>query len=392
MSANLMAESASPTARPQAEKDNCAVVSLDSSEPVFKTIPCSHLTDEMKADWDDIRASNRLLRSPFFSWQFTEDVGQVIPNVECLTVQHSGRFVGFFPFERRSGDLGRPAGAGTNDSQGIICSPDLNVEFHQFARAANLKQYSFHAANPSLPGIQDIEIGRRHAFLADLSAEPLGYTEYLKKQHRTIAKQGQKTRRLERDLGPLHFDFDCDEEVMLQKLIDLKRDHYQRTHTFDILSVGWIQQLLRQLHQVRDERRSEGTPRGILSVLRAGDTPLAMHYGIVEGDLLHYWFPVYDQQFSYGSPGTELFLQVVKTAEKLGIRYIDFGYGDLPYKHKLTNTKSEMSFGIYDSRPFRKQLYRAKRTLRDNFKDVKIRNKLKPLARKLFPNFGIGDF
>lgn len=392
MLANLVVESASDTARPQTAQDRCVSDLPFTLETTFSVVEGNRLTDEMKADWDDIRAANQLLRSPFFSWQFTEDVARVLPNIECLTIQRAGRYIGFFPFERRPGDIGRPVGAGTNDGQGVLGHPQADIDFHEVASKAKLKQYSFHAASPELPGIQECEIGRREAFLADLSAEPGSYCDYLAKKHRTIAKQGQKTRRLERDLGPLRFEFDCDETSMVEKLIELKRAHYQRTHTFDILSVDWIQNLIYQLHRVRDERQSAGTARGILSTLCAGDTPLAMHYGIVEGDLLHYWFPVYAQDFAYGSPGTELFLQVVKTAEKLGIRYIDFGYGDLPYKHKLTNTRSEMSFGIYDQRPLRRQLYRAKRTLRDNFKDIKIRNMLKPVARKLFPKFGISDF
>ena len=361
-------------------------------EPKFTLVSASKLTEEMKADWDYLRKSNSSLRSPFHSWQFIQDAGAIIPDVECLAVQRSGRFIAFFPFERRKGDIARPVGAGINDAQGVICAPEIELDFCQIAVAARLKQYSFHAASPDLPGLVDCQVGTRTAFLADLDASPGNFCAYLKQRSRTIAKQRQKTRRMERELGTLHFDFDCDANNLLERMLDLKSHQYRRTHTFDILSVRWVRQLLVLLHQVREERRSENSARGILSVLSAGELPLAMHFGIVEGDLLHYWFPVYNPEHAFGSPGTELYLRIVQTAEKLGIRYIDFGYGDLPYKHKLTNVKSEMCYGIYDSRPFRRSIYRAKRFLRGSGKEIRLRNMLKPIARRVFPSFGKGDF
>ncbi len=49
---------------------------------------------------------------------------------------------------------------------------------------------------------------------------------------------------------------------------------------------------------------------------------------MIEGDLIHYWFPVYDTTYSYGSPGTILFLEIAKQAVDHGVKSIDFGYGE----------------------------------------------------------------
>ncbi len=183
-------------------------------------------------------------------------------------------------------------------------------------------------------------------------------------------------------MGPLRLVYDCRDPQLVEYLIKLKGTQYQRTHTFDILAVGWIRQLLLNLHKVEDS-----PVRGLLSVLYAGDVPVSLHYGLLEGDWLHYWFPVYDQQYAYGSPGTQMFLDIAREAAARGVRAIDMGYSEQAYKYKLTNVVSEMSYGLMDSSPWRRQLHRRRLQWRQQVKGLWFKEQLKPLVRRLLPNW-----
>ena len=265
----------------------------------------------------------------------------------------------------------------------MLAPLDAKIATTDLLHAAGMKNFLFHAAPTELPDIKRYEAGRTRAFLADLTVDPRGYEHYLKHNRDTIDRQGQKTRKLIRTKGPLRLDLDCRDPKMLDYLIDLKGQQYRRTQIYDILSVDWIQRLLHDLL-----RNQDSPVRGLLSVLYAGDDPVAMHFGMLEGDLLHYWFPVYDTQYSYGSPGTVLFLEIAKQAVEQGVRSIDFGYGELPYKYKVCNVVSEMSFGLIDRSPFRRAAYRTGVAVLTQMKKPWIKERLRPLMRVLMPNFG----
>ncbi len=353
----------------------------------FDVIGVQEVSGELRSDWDAIRSSSVAYRSPFFSHQFVESVGKVGSRVELAIATRNGRTVAILPFTRHRSSGARPVGAGINDAHGLLIARDLDLDLPELLRQCGLQHFAYHAAPPELPGMSEFEIGRTRAFLADLTVDSLGYEHYLCSRSHTVAKQGQKTRRMIRDLGPLRFEFDCRDTEMLQRLIDLKCQQYRRTHTFDILSVSWIRQLLYRMHA----ERGPGV-RGVLNVLYAGENPVALHYGMIEGDLLHYWFPVFDTRYSYGSPGTQLFLEVARHAEANGFTAIDMGYGEQAYKHKLTNVITEMSYGLVDQNPVRRAAYRASMAVRERLKNWKYKDAVKPLVRKLVPSFGNGIY
>lgn len=358
-----------------------------SSVVRFHVVPFEKLSDSAVADWLEIRGSHSQYRSPFFSHDFIRTVAGLLPGVEVALAERNGRTIALLPFRRVGSFHARPVGAGINDAHGLLADTSVDFQFEEMLKACGLKSFAFHAAPPKSPGVSKYEIGRTNAFLADLTVDPLGYEHFLRSRNKTIDKQGQKTRKLGREVGELRFEYDCRDSDMIRRLLNLKSEQYQRTHTFDILSVPWIQELLYKFHgDVESENR------GILSVLHAGDIPVALHYGMIEGDLLHYWFPVYDSQYHFGSPGTQLFLDVAKEAAARGVTAIDMGYGEQPYKHKLTNVVTEMSYGLVDRNPVRRALFRGNLAVGAKLKDLKIRERIKPIARKVMPSFGKGNY
>lgn len=371
-----------PIAKPSARIVSNTEHSVASAISV-DCLPACEFDSCLRSEWDRIRSSSPAFRSPFFSHTFIETVGRVAPNNFTAVARQSGRVIGVLPFQRSTNGLAQPVALGVNDAHGLLATADVKISTVEMLKSCGMRRYLFHAAPPELPDIAKYEVGRARAFLADLTVDPRGYEHFLKHNRDTIDRQGQKTRKLIRSKGPLRLEFDCRDPKMLDYLIELKGQQYRRTKIYDILSVDWIQKLLHELL-----RNQDAPVRGLLSVLYAGDDPIALHFGMIEGDLIHYWFPVYDTTYSYGSPGTILFLEIAKQAVDHGVKAIDFGYGELPYKYKVTNVVTEMSYGMVDCSPIRLAAYRAGVSVVNQLKKPWIKEHIKPILRVLMPNFG----
>ncbi|GAB5406509.1 MAG: GNAT family N-acetyltransferase [Aureliella sp.] len=359
-----------------------SVLAIDAA-PTVEMIDARSLSLEIKQAWGEIRDAHPFYRTPFFSYEFTEAVARCAESpVQVLVMRRGGRITGLLPIQT-SGRVARPAGLGINDAHGLLVRDGETRTITDALCELGLQSYEFHSSPPELAECQQYEVGRTRAFLADLTVDPEGYEHYLRTHSTTIDRQGQKTRRLIREQGRLRLEFDCADSSLLDLLIQWKRDQYCRTHTYDIMSVAWIRSLMHDLHQC-----DRSSMHGLLSVMFAGDTPVAMHYGMLDGDWLHYWFPVFDPQFGYGSPGSQLFLEIVRECESRGVTKIDMGYGEQRYKHKLTNVITEMSLGLADSSRVRRQMFCAKRSLKARLKNLRGREALKPIARRLLPRWG----
>jgi CelD/BcsL family acetyltransferase involved in cellulose biosynthesis len=332
--------------------------------------------------WYGWRKSTPIYQSPFFSLDFAQAVGEVRPDARIAIFENTTQPTGIMSFQRFDRSTIVPLGGAYNDLHGLLGHVDANEDFKTLLRSLNVDCYRFHAMvdNKSC-SIDRHSFGFTKSFLADLSAHPEGYVAFLEATRQTIFKQRKKTRKMIKDLGPLRLEFDCRDPQVLQKIIDLKRAQYRRTHIFDLLSVPWAKKLLHILHE-----KNEKACRGLLSVLYAGDTIVAGHFGMIEGSMMHYWFPVYDFQFHQYSPGTALFLAIADEATRLRIEKIDFGYGEQPYKAKLTDTISELPYGRVDCSAVRWWGHRCTTWLNDCRSSFPFKESLKPIIRRICPN------
>ncbi len=243
-------------------------------------------------------------------------------------------------------------------------------------------RFRFHALTGCAIGSEPYTFGSVNSYAARLSEHPEGYINYLEASRGTIHKQRRKTRKLIRDHGPIRLEFSSQSLLDLQLMLAWKSDQYRRTNTFDILSVPWVQQFLKSLWQ-----QSNPHCRGILSALYAGDSPIAMHFGLLEGDWLHYWFPTYSTAFHEYSPGTLLFLEIVRACESRGIHTIDLGYGEQPYKAKLSNSIQSMPYGFMHPYAASWWWQRTRHVTRQALKRLPAKASLKSVARQCFPNW-----
>ena len=363
------------------------------SSPDLQIITPEMICDEVSDAWQSIRSSNPNLASPYFDLEFTRSVALVRDDVEIAVFSDEGNIVALLPFQRSRPDQGVPVGGRLNDSHGILCRPDDRKHLparpliEQIMAAANLDSFKFHAMSqldPSLSECQFTELGSHHL---DLSDGWDAYYQWARKNSVAIKRQKQKTRKLAREVGPIRFEFDCHCEEVLEQLIAMKRSKYQRSNTFDILSVEWASNLLRKL-----ERINRPGFKGILSAIYAGDRLVAVHFGMQTNDILHYWFPVYDPEFQRYSPGTELLLEVARVASGHGITKVDLGYGDDAYKFRFCNGREVVSCGHITSSRIRFQLARNRYFLRQRLKGIPMKPLAKEVLRSVFPGYGQWNF
>ena len=351
-------------------------------------IRTAQITDEIEIAWAQIRSSHVDYDSPYFSLDFVRAVDQIRSNVEIAVIRsQADQIIGFLPFQRMGHRKAEPVGGRLNDLHGIMSYPGLNFSTPNVLAQCRLKSFQFHSSPSCLSdSLSDFVFRYQGTHQIDLSSGWEPYRAWIRKHSSTVKRQGQKTRALEKT-GEVEFEFDCLDPDALEELIALKRAKYQRTNTFDILSVKWASELLRKIHL-----SSTGDLQGILSVIRLDGKMIAGHFGMTSGDMLHYWFPTFDVNFSRYSPGTELILRVAQSAAEKGFTTIDFGYGDDAYKFKFCNVTTPAICGRVESNPISFQMAKCRFHVRNSLKDIPSLAPAKAILRTVFPGFGQWNF
>jgi len=361
----------------------------DTATKRIELIDASQLCGGVADRWSAIRAQSSLFVSPYFDIEFTKAAARVRDDVEiAMIIDESEQIQGFFPFQRVAPHRAEPVGGRLNDLHSIIGYPKNRHEvFKQILKAADLKSYAFHA------GLKVDNDGEEHEFrelrshFMDMRDGWDTYFAWARKNSVAIKRQGQKTRALEREIGPLRFEFDCSSGNVLERLIELKRQRYQRSKTFDILSVNWAADLIREISNV-------DVPgfKGLVSAMWAADELVAVHFGMLANDVLHYWFPVYDIRFQRYSPGTELLLSCARHASDHEVTKVDLGYGDDSYKFRFCNGRESVSFGRMTFSRLDFAIAKRRYQIRQRLKGIPFKPLAKKMLRGVFPGFGQWNF
>lgn len=360
------------------------------TEICVEIVDASQLCGEIAARWTEIRQQNSQLASPYFDVEFTKAVAQVRDDVEIAIVKNSDeKIVGLVPYQRTGLNHAEPVGGRLNDVHGMVANSDadqLDI-LTKVMHAAELRSFGFHAALKNDPKLERFEFCELDSHYVDIRNGWDDYQQWSRSKTKVLRRQGQKTRALEREIGPIRFEFDCSDAECLEKLIELKRAKYQRSNTFDILSVNWASNLIREISNV-----DKPDFKGLLSSLYAGDQLVAAHFGMLTNDILHYWFPVFDPRFAKYSPGTELLIRVMQESCLRKIAKIDLGYGDDAYKHKFCNGRESVSCGkvVFNRMSF--GLAKQQYEIRQRLKGIPMKPLAKSMLRGMFPGFGKWNF
>jgi len=337
--------------------------------------------------WEKFRASSPTFASPFFHFDFIRAAQKIGRKVEVAIIRQDHQVVGFLPFEKKPQQIARPVACQMNDAHGILGRNFTSLEILEILKACGIKVFDFHSWFGSDEGIKTFAFAEIQCTAAKLSYQQDQKTlrEKLQKKSYTIKQQIRKTRKLIRDHGPISYQHRCCEPEVLETLFRWKSKQYQRQNTFDLLGLGWTKDLLRTLNQPNPSSRLQG----VLSVIRWQDQPIAIHFGLQEGSILHYWFPVFNWDFRQHSPGTELFLQVADHLEQnTAVTAIDMGYGNQPYKSKLINHQYSGYQGKIIPGKLGWNLARTQYQGRETLRRIPMKGTLRKIIRSVSPNFG----
>jgi CelD/BcsL family acetyltransferase involved in cellulose biosynthesis len=291
------------------------------------------LSDSDWAIWQEIQEQNSCYESPYFRPEFVRAVAAARDDVEVAVLSQQGQTVGFFPFQRGNLNLGKPIGGKLSDYHGPLVAPGIQLDPQSLLRDCQLASWDFDHLVCATPALEP------HVVLHDKSPQldlTDGFEAYSRHRREAgsdaIHKQGQKTRKLSREIGPLDFAFDADDEEAFGHLQAWKSAQYVRTGLADVFSFPWTMSLLAQLRKHRGDDFSAP-----LTVLRTGSKVAAVTLSLRSRGVVHAWFTAYNPELSAYSPGVTLFVRLAEEAHRLGIKKIDLGRGDERYKWSLAS-------------------------------------------------------
>ena len=319
-----------------------------SGGTVLKTsvIPGASLTEAHERDWRSLVDSNPELGNPFFSIEFTRLLAEVRSDVFVLCLARDGRYVGFLPFHRDEAGVGRPLGLLVSDFQGIIAAPNTSWDVPTLLRDAGLQVWHFDHLLASQSFFSPYVLRHDESGFMDLSN---GYDHYANERKqagsRLISQLDRKARKIEREVGPLRFEWHTTDADVFAALREWKAAQRVETQTFDVLDYDWVMTLIEKI--LHEDTAEFG---GVLSALYAGDRLIAAHLGMRTRRVLHWWFPSYERSVSRYSPGGILLINIAKRCAELGIECIDLGKGDERYKQSLQSGTTDLYIGAADSR------------------------------------------
>jgi CelD/BcsL family acetyltransferase involved in cellulose biosynthesis len=298
------------------------------------------------AAWHAMQAQTQALANPFLSPEFAVTVGQSRPDARVAVLSDGTEFAGFFPFERRGFGVGMPIGAGLSDCQGLVHASGVGWDPKQLLRACGVSVWHFdHLVRGQQP-FAPYQAATAASPVIDLADGFEAYAQRLRARSaqfcRDVARKGRK---LEREAGPLRLAVDSGDIGELRMLMGWKSDQYRRTGRTDRFDQPWIVEVVEKLLRYRLNDFS-----GVLSMLYAGDTPVAGHFGLRYGSVLVDWFPAYDAEFARYSPGLIQMLRMAEGLAGCGVRSIDLGKGDKRYKEQMKSYDLTVAEGTVTGR------------------------------------------
>jgi CelD/BcsL family acetyltransferase involved in cellulose biosynthesis len=316
-----------------------------SSDVATSVISGRGMDPGLMEEWRSLQRSNPDLSSPYFCPEFTACVAAARGDVEVAVLRENRKAVCVFPYQREEPHGGFPVGRPLSDYHGLICAPDFRADLKLLLKACSLRTWRYDHLPASQTAFRSYHSRRACSPVIDVSQ---GFDRYLKgvsSQTRECADALRKSRRLAGDHGPLAFDYHVPDRALLGMLMDWKADQYRRSGAEDRFAIPWFKQVVINVFQCQAAAFA-----GVLSVLRAGDVPVALHFGMRAGGVWHYWFPAYDPRFARYSPGIIMLLKMAEAAPSRGIGSIDLGKGAaVRYKEALKSRDVSLAVGCVET-------------------------------------------
>jgi CelD/BcsL family acetyltransferase involved in cellulose biosynthesis len=308
------------------------------------------------AVWLSMQRQTPALANPFLCPDFTLAVGSLRSCARVAVLHDGPQLAGFFPFERRGLSVGVPIGHGLNQRQGLIHAPGAEWDPKALLRACRLSAWQFDNLVADQPPLGRFATEVVPVAAVDLARGFAHYEEELQQKSGKFYREiKRKTRRLEEEVGKVHFVADSSDKTALDSLVNWKSEQLRQKGSLDIFTRPWITGLLDQLFSVKADHFSMP-----LSVLYAGETPISSTVNLRSGDLLVGWHTAYNPQFAHYSPGLMHHIAMFRDAAVAGVRRIDMGTGTETFKRTLKTHDEFVGAGTAAASPTLGAAHRAR--------------------------------
>ena len=291
--------------------------------------------------WREFQDAEPALQSPFFSVEFTAAIGAARSDAYVAILEDGGRVCGFLPFHRCRAGIAKPIGGPISDYQGVIAAPGFDWTGEALLKACGLNAYDFNHAPENQSALYPGAIHYSRSPYIDLSE---GFDAYIEARLRSSRKNlkdlDRRRRKIEREIGPLHFHYSDGREETWRRLVAMKNQSYERLKVRSILDVAWVDRALAALRATSNEHFA-----GLMTSIFAGERLIAGHFGMRSKTTWCWWFNSYDYDVRNYAPGMLLVLEAAKRAPAEGLTKIDFGRGDADYKLVFSTAETRLCEG-----------------------------------------------
>ena len=349
----------------------------------YRLVPLQQLPKANLDAWQRTANVDPRYSSPYFQPAFSRLVAGVRDDAYVILAEHEKELCGLLPIQMPKAGHAQPIGGKLNDLHGMLHLRPFRMDHQELLRQTRIKTFSFHSAMQSEDLVEQCQFETVISPCINLQTGFESYFKRVTRKSKTIRRQGQKTRKLISEVGPLRFEFHQIGQEWLERTLHHKLLRYRKTKTFDLFSLPWPTQLLSRIVETQLPSFA-----GVHSVLFAGDQMVASHVGIRSQNVLHYWFPTYDSRFKKYSPGIQLILEMCRCSRTHGIEKLDLGYGRQGFKYKLANEHYETSYGQFAGSRLQNSLSRRLHFAKKWMKESSLQPFAKNIIRTIHPRFG----
>jgi len=229
-----------------------------------------------------------------------------------------------------------------DDLHGLICAPNTQIDLTESNVRRHLGGYGFSAVPYEQTRHGLCGQGGDGNQVIDLSDGFEAWHSARSSINSSFRREFRKAEKLlnRSDVAVRH---NVSDPKILTRLMELKSDAYQKSGYFDLFSLDWPNNLLRELFS---SKQSES--RAIISTLELEGKTIAISLCLRAPLVLHYWFPAYEPEFRKLKPGLALLFAQVRWASEQGMREFHLGLGDMQYKRQFASWMMPVRHGRLD--------------------------------------------
>jgi CelD/BcsL family acetyltransferase involved in cellulose biosynthesis len=299
------------------------------------------LSAEQCAAWCRIMDDHQPLNTPFLAPEMVRLASRVRGGVKVGVLLRKGHTIGFFPFQQISSTVAEPVLGGISEFHGVVIDHHEEYTATELLEGCGLKAWRFHHLVDAQLPLENYQWGHSTSPAIDLGC---GFDDYRRErkqsQSRLVEQILRKSRKLEREVGPLRLEHHSRDPHLWESLVRWKSQQHDETGVLPVLQISWVAKLMAE---IRDHRSD--VCGGLMSALYAGEQLVAVHLGLRRGGVLHVWFPTYAREFQSYSPGLVLLMELARTGDDLKIDRIELGKGPERYKTSLANRLGSVAEG-----------------------------------------------